>query len=237
MTPRQLIAIGAMLTLFSAANASTVTTYDDSLDAGVVIGTGIPNTNFVVNTNTTNGVQTGIKAFERFVGDIPNNLNTYYAQPGESPVSGAAGAPADPGTATWNYLYSVDLGSTGLKFSDVLVVVAIDFNPAVGNSDVFEFELVSALLSQSIDITGLSLFQDSQNLGFGFWQSIGDPDIAPFNPFAPGEYTMSVDVVYQGSTVLSSVSMTVVVVPLPTGAGLGMAGLSLVALRRRRASL
>jgi len=31
-----------------------------------------------------------------------------------------------------------------------------------------------------------SLVQDSQNLGFGFWQAIVDPAIMPFDPFANG---------------------------------------------------
>ncbi|TVQ59861.1 MAG: hypothetical protein EA379_09645 [Phycisphaerales bacterium] len=234
MTLRHAMTLGAALTLAGAAGATTVTTFGDSLNAGVVIGSGISNTNFVVNTNTSNGVQTGIKAFERFVGDISSNMGTYYAQPGESPVSGAAGAPADPGTATWNYLYSVDLGA--MTFAEVAVNVAIDFNPAAGNSDVFEFELVSTLAAQNVDISSLSLFQDSQNLGFGFWQSIGDPNIYPFNPFAPGEYTMSVDVVrLSDSAHLSGVNMTVVVVPLPTPIGLAAAGLlAIPAIRRRR---
>ncbi len=218
--------------LSSSALAGSVTTFDSALNAGVVIGSGIPNTNFAVNTNTTYGVQTGIKAIERFLGDLPNSGNTYIAQPGESPVSGAAGAPADPGRATWNYLYSVDLGTSGLTFADVAVIVTIDFDPAVGNSNVFEFELVSAL-GGSID--GQTLFQDSQNLGFGFWQAIGDPNITPFDPFAPGEYTMNIRVIRDSDeALLSEVGMTVVVVPTPMAAGLGLAGLGMLVSRRRR---
>lgn len=223
--------IGAAM-LSSTAFAGSVTTFDSALNAGVIIGSGIPNTNFAVNTNTTYGVQTGIKALERFIGDLPNSGNTYFAQPGESPISGAAGAPADPGRATWNYLYSVDLGTSGLTFADVDVIVSIDFDPAVGNSNFFEFELVAAL-GGSID--GQTLFQDSQNLGFGFWQAIGDPNITPFDPFAPGEYTMNIRVIRDSDEeLLSEVGMTVVVVPTPMAAGMGLAGLGLLASRRRR---
>lgn len=235
MRMRTWIGAAAVAAMAAPALAGSVTTFDSSLSAGVVVGSGIPNSNFVVNTNTDNGVQTGIKALERFVGDLPNSGNRYFAQPGESPVSGAAGAPADPGTASWNYLYSVDLGTTGLTFGDVSVNVAIDFDPAVGNSNVFEFELVSALAAQSIDITGLSLFQDSQNLGFGFWQTLGDPDIQAFDPFARGEYTMSVEVVLNSNgESLSSVDMAVSIVPLPHAAGMGLAGLAILGVRRRR---
>jgi len=215
-----------------AGSALAGTQFDASLDAGVVIGSGIPNSNFVVNTD--NGVQTGIKALERFIGDLPNSGSTFFAQPGESPVSGAAGAPDDPGKATWNYLYSVDLGDSR-TFSDVQVQVAIDFDPAEGNTNFFQFELVSALAAQGVDISAQSLFQDSQNLGFSFWQAIGDPNISPFNPFAAGEYFMSVDV-FDKSTgdLLSGVSMTVAVVPLPSAGGLAMVGLAGLATRRRR---
>jgi len=216
-----------------AAGASGVTTFDGSLDAGVVIGSGIPNANFVVDTQ--NGVQTGIKALERFVGDLSNSGSTYFAPRGESPASGAAGAPLDPGTASWNYLFSVDLGSAR-TFADVSVVVSIDFNPAVGNTNFFEFELVSALGAQGVDITGASLFQDSQNLGFNFWQAIGDPDISPFDPFAGGDYFMSVEV-FDNATgeLLSGVDMNVLVpVPLPATGGLAGLGLLCVAGRRRR---
>jgi len=58
-----------------AGSALAGTQFDASLDAGVVIGSGIPNSNFVVNTD--NGVQTGIKALERFIGDLPNSGSTF----------------------------------------------------------------------------------------------------------------------------------------------------------------
>jgi len=231
------LAAGAALAGAPCADGDVITTFDDALDAGVVIGSGIPNANFVVTTNTDRGVQVGVKALERFIGDLPNTGSRYFAQLGESPQSGAAGAPPDPGTATWNYLYSVDLGPN-LTFGEVEVNVAIDFNPAPGNSDFFEFELVSGLAAQGIDITPDSLFQDSQNLGFDFWQAIGDPNIQPFNPFAAGEYFMSVDVVETATGgSLAGVSMLVDVVPAPGSIALMGLAAAAGARRRRRGSL
>jgi hypothetical protein len=227
MKMRTVLTAASLAAITAAASAGNVDSFG-ALNAGVVIGSGIGNTNFTINTNTYNGVQTGIKALERWTGDLTRSGNTYFAEPGESNTSGAAAAPVDPGKATWNYLFSVDLGS--LTFDDVFVNVAIDFNPAYNNTDVFEFELVSAL-----GLTTQSLYQDSQNLGFGFWQAIGDPDIYAFDPFAPGQYSMSVEVVLRSdSSVLSNVAMNVVVVPLPTAGVAGLAGLTLLGARRRR---
>jgi len=223
------LCVFAVAAAASTALAGTVTTFDDSLDAGVVIGSGIGNTNFVVNTNAVMGIQTGIKALERFIGDLPNSGNTYFAQPGESPTSGAAGAPADPGTTTWNYFYSVDLGSSGLTFGDVAVLVSIDFDPVVGNSNFFTFDLAPLLGA------GDTLVQDSQNIGFGFWQTLGDPNIFAINPFAPGEYTMSVEVLrLSDGALLSGVDMAVQVVPTPVAASMGLVGLGVIGAHRRR---
>jgi hypothetical protein len=229
---RTVFTAASLAAITAAASAGTVGTDSfGALNTAPFIGDGIPNTNFTINTND-NGVQTGLKALERFTGDLTRSGNTYFAQPGESNTSGAAGAPVDPGKATWNYFMAVDLNNaaTGLTFADVFVNVAIDFNPAYNNTDVFEFELVSAL-----GLTTQSLYQDSQNLGFGFWQAIGDPDIYAFDPFAPGQYSMSVEVVLRSdSSVLSNVAMNVVVVPLPTAGVAGLAGLTLLGARRRR---
>lgn len=229
---RTVLTAASFAALAAAASAGNVDSFG-ALNAGVGIGSGIPNTNFTINTND-NGVQTGLKALERFTGDLARSGNTYFAQPGESNTSGAPGAPVDPGKATWNYFMSVDLNNavTGLTFADVFVNVAIDFNPAPGNADVFEFELVSAL-----GLTTQSLYQASENLGFDFW-ALAYPAAASFDPFASGEYSMTVEVVLRSdSSVLSNVGMNVVVVPLPTAGFAGLAGLTLLGARRRRNAL
>jgi hypothetical protein len=56
---------------------------------------------------------------------------------------------------------------------------------------------------------GLSILQDSQNLGFNFWQTIGDANILPFDPFANGTYDLSVRIeTITGDPILSA-DMTV----------------------------
>jgi hypothetical protein len=241
MTMRNVLTAASLAAITAAASAGTVSTDSfGALSTAPFIGTGIGNTNFTINTNDYNGVQTGLKALERFTGDLMRSGNTYFAEPGESNTSGAAGAPVDPGKATWNYFMAVDLNNamTGYTFADVLVNVAVDFNTDYNNTDVFEFELVGALAAQSVDISGLSLFQSSENLGFNYWQAIGDPDIYAFDPFASGQYSMTVEVVLRSDgSVLSNTAMNVVVVPLPTAGVAGLAGLTLLGARRRRNTL
>jgi hypothetical protein len=238
---RTVFAAASLAAITAAASAGSVGVDSfGALDAGVNIGSGISNDNFTINSSNTFPGQLGLKAIERFTGDLVRTENTYFAEPGESNTSGAAGAPVDPGKATWNYFMSVDLGSFN-TFADVDVIVSIDFDPAVDNTNVFQFNLADSLASQNIDISGLSLFQSSENLGFDFW-ALAYPDAADFNPYAPGEYSMSIEVFDGNGFIQLSVAMDVVVadpaiVPLPTAGVAGLAGLTLLGARRRRNAL
>ncbi|WP_306641037.1 LamG-like jellyroll fold domain-containing protein [Sanyastnella coralliicola] len=162
-------------------------TYNTTIPEPIVIGNGISNDHMAQSANCN--VSASIKAIERFVGDIIPTDGLYRVQTGESPVSGIDPTP-DPGTARWNYLFSVNLGS--FTAEDVKIYLDLDFDPAVGAGSVYTADVSQVLIDNGLG--GSSLAQDSQNLGFGFWQLLGDPAILPFDPFANGLYDLTIRV-------------------------------------------
>ncbi len=200
------------------------TTFDSAVSPDWNVGSGQYNVNFAVDTNSSAGVQTALRAERRFTGTsagMNNVQNRYFAETGESA----------PGLSTWNFDFHVNLDLDGLSartINDVNVSLFIDFDPAVGNPELFELDLTSVGLPGAT-----TLIQDSQNLGFGFWQSFSDPAVQPIDPFAEGEYEFLL-VVSDNTGVLSESQMFVSVIPAPAAALLGMIGLPVVAWARRR---
>jgi hypothetical protein len=169
----------------SCTYCPATTTFNTTGPDPIFIGSGLSNNHMAVSENCN--VSASIKAHERFLGDIIPTGNLYRIESGESPTSGAPGAPADPGTARWNYLWSVNLGS--FTADQVQIYLDIDFDPAVAPGTVYTADVTQFLIDNGQG--GLSLIQDSQNLGFGFWQMLGDPAILPFDPTANGLYDLT----------------------------------------------
>jgi hypothetical protein len=168
--------------------------YDAVLSSPILIGSGLSNDHMAVADLCD--IEAGIKAHKRYLGDVipvtgdvPGD--TYQFGTGVSPMSSANVNP-DPGTARWNYLVSVDLGDQ--TFNDLNVYLDIDFDPSDGSGQTGPYV---ADLSQFMIDNGsgsASLYQDSQNLGFNFWQAIGSSEILPFDPYAEGVYDLTVRV-------------------------------------------
>ncbi|WP_424969170.1 hypothetical protein [Dinoroseobacter sp. S76] len=206
--------------LAASASAST-------LDIPFSIGSGNSNEQFTIDRNNDagNDIEIGIKAKDRFVGDIVPVGNVYNAVAGES----------DPGLALWNVDWSVDLGA-GKTIDDYDVYLTVDFNTAVGNADVSTFLIDgSAFL-----LPGQSINQQSQNLGFGFWALA--PNYQAFDPFAPGEYEIGLTVFDDGADISSAAALAsvqafvnVAPIPLPPSLALGGLGLGALAFASRRA--
>lgn len=218
-------AIAAVAVCAGSASAAYITDFDASLtfaglDLDGIVGSGIGNANFVRATNAAEGIEIGLKGLERFVGELPNTNERYFAQTGVT-----AGPPAG---STWNYVLAADLGLRTVN--DLQINLSIDFDPAFGSAAFTTIDVSAALISQGFG--GLSVFGDSQNLDFDFWQTLFLAP--PFDPNAPGEYEMVFTVIDPaGNNVIAETFAVVEVVPTPGAVALlGIGGFT--AMRRRR---
>ena len=166
--------------------------YDATGPDPIVIGSGLSNQHMAVGEFC--GLSASLKAHKRFLGDVvPDTGNvvgdTYQFGTGVSPTDGTNSVP-DSGTARWNYLVSVNLGT--YTFNDLNVYLDIDFDNSDSACQVgpYEADLSAFMIANSMG--GSSVFQGSENLGFNFWQTIGDPAILPFDPYAEGTYDLAV---------------------------------------------
>lgn len=150
-------------------NNSDVSVWDSSVltdpFAGIfpIGGSGQIAGNFAVDKHIKkdNAIQVGLRAQERFVGPIEPFGNVYLAATGES----------SPGHATWNFDWSIDMGTeyletqldkelTALNLEDFTAIIEIKDNE--GNT----FELDFGDFPNPVGPVVLS--QSSQNVGFGF---------------------------------------------------------------------
>ena len=139
-------------------------TYDATLSSPIMIGAGISNEHMAIGEYCD--IELGLKALKRHRGDILPNGSNYKVGTGWSPVS-AANLVADTGTARWNYVLSVNLGT--FTFDDIDVTLAIDFDPDDGPGQTGPFLVDISQAAIDSGMVGLIFIQDSQNLGFYFW--------------------------------------------------------------------
>jgi hypothetical protein len=241
---KAVLAGAAALAFASTAFGQTsITTFNDTLDfeddGELFIGDGIPSSGFVITrtaetfNGNANNIEIGLATIERFIG-YPNvgiSENRYTVQPGFSRTS-AADPTLDPTRSWWNFNLSVDLGNRDL--SNTIVELRYDFlgddNPAA----VINLNATYPL-ADGETLADISRFQASENLGFGYYSFFAGYNI--FNPFAPGTYEFTINVFdASGRSLdpLSSVTMQTIVVPLPGAAGMALAGMGMIGLRRRR---
>lgn len=211
---------GAASASFTVLPQTSMTNFGANFDA-LPLGTGIPNENFKVVGNATEGIEIGLKAEERFVGLLPRVGDRYDAQPGTSLSS------TNLLGSTWNYVAIIDLGTATLN--DYQVTLRLDFDPAPNSASFATLDYNAfALLQGGPSALNVSQFGDSQNSLFNFWQTLGG---SPFDPFADGEYEIELEV--SDGTGVVALSDIVVRVPTPASAVL-LAGGLVAAGRRRR---
>lgn len=181
--------------------------YDATLNIPFSIGTGISNEHFAKVQHGP--IEFGIKANRRFIEDlIPVNDNFYLAEAGYAPTSFLDPTP-DVGIGTWDFLFSFDLGP--YTFSDLRAVVDIDFDPINNGNQAAQYSLDVSFVMGGLGLSDQSVRQESENLGFNYWQLIAGSTALLYDPLSPGVYDFTIRVENKGGYVLGSVDMIVVV--------------------------
>lgn len=225
---------GATVLVASCVVACTTTTaaadsvtYNDALGMDFFPGLGNTNTNFVINRVSETGgntIELALKTKKRQGADgaTPSyGDGVYSVQPGSQ-----AG---NPNRWWWNFEYSIALGDRTLANTDLVLNIDFD-NDAVPAQSIDLNALFAGDDSDVFAESGIAnLFQNSKN--FAFTSEFG----TDYDRNAVGTYTFEL-VAYDSVTAgeLGAVTMRTVVVPLPSGAGMALAGVGMIGLRRRR---
>ena len=221
--------------------AMATTVYDEfgSFPDATWGGSGIPNDAVAVSRQLVNGdikITLAMSATQRYSNPAPTNdgAGAYLAQTGSNTPSGTSLE-----GALWNFNYYMKVeDTTGLTtplLEDYQIDLYYDFDPAAAFSlpAMGKIDMTAALTGSS-----LSLWEDSQNLMFGFLATSGGaltaPTYTPFDPNAIGEYQFAIQVAGGGFN-LETVAMEVHTVPVPAAVwlfGSGLIGLAGIARRK-----
>lgn len=230
-----MIASAALVIASSSALAGHTVSHEDSFlafGAEMPYGDGNSNSNFTIarNSDAFGDLEIGLKAKERFVGDLSTNgAGRYYA---------AAGSPNNDGVSSWNIDYAFALSRDALPANYNLSMM-VDFDAGFGTQSWVTFDITQTL--ENFFIT-TQAGGDSQNLNFGFW---GNTTTGPlnieidasghiiFDADAPGEYDIKLILTEATGAPLAESAIVVEVVPAPGSIALLGLG-ALTATRRRR---
>lgn len=252
----------AVAAAFAATQAGAAITYNDSVTNNVIMGTGIANGGFTIDTNTTGSraqaVEVGLRARVRYdlASDQPTND---FNSNGDGTYSHAAGSPAAaPTRARWNFDWSANSDinndtATGQKLSAftwrlgmdtdasatavyaVIDLLSLPFDHSFGNNGTAQS--AGAEGNSFALATTNNLMQNSWNLDF-FDNGVLFPGV--FNPAANGEYSFFLEASNQAGAVLARTDITVIVgdgaAQIPEPGSLALVGLGLLgafAARRR----
>ncbi|MBO6512542.1 MAG: hypothetical protein JJ974_01080 [Phycisphaerales bacterium] len=214
---------------YATAGGFTVTNEDSFLSFGAEMpyGDGNMNTNFNIARYDDGSLhEIGLKAKERFIGDLTTDGNgRYFAD---------AGSPGNDGLGTWNIDYAFALPQDALP-TNYQLLLSVDFDSGFGSQSFVTLDITNALAANLITTPAGG---DSQNLGFGFWGTsipfiIDASGHIAFDPDALGEYDIELELRDATGNFLAKSAIVVEVIPAPGSAALLGLG-ALTAIRRRR---
>jgi hypothetical protein len=231
-TRASVVASTVTLSLATAASIAGVPVDHESsflaFGAEMPFGDGNMNTNYSIHRgmDTFGDLEIGLKAKERFVGDLTTDGNgRFYAN---------AGSPDNDGLSSWNIDFGYALSRDALP-SNYHLTLMVDFDAGFGVQSWVSLDITNFLAANLITSPSGG---GSQNPGFGFW-AVDVPFILDasgymaFDPNAIGEYDVKMVLTEVTGAPLLETSIVVEVVPAPSAAALlGLGGL--LASRRRR---
>lgn len=227
---KTMIASAAIVIASSSALAGTPISHEDSFlsfGAEMPYGDGNMNTNFAIGRYDVGGLhEIGLKAKQRFIGDLTTDGNgRYFAD---------AGSPDNDGLGTWNIDYAFALPQNALP-TNYQLLLSVDFDSGFGTQSFVTLDITNALAASLVTTPAGG---DSQNLGFGFWGTsipfiLDASGHITFDPDAMGEYDINLELRDVSGALLTRTGIVVEVIPTPASAALLGLG-ALTATRRRR---